>query len=439
MKRVAKYRRVSHAEQALHGLSVQAQDLTLTKWAAENGVEFVGDYVDEGISATTLKRPGLQRLLDDVRAGGIDLIVFTKLDRWFRSVKHYYKIQEILDENNVAWKTILEDYDTETASGAFRVNIMLSVAENEARVTSERIKEVFKYKISKGEAVTGAQPYGYMIGADKKPAIDPLRKPVVEFIFKNYLQTNHLKQTLFEAQKLDPSLTLKIVRSSLLDEKYTGYYNGRPDYYPPYISWNEHLAVKEALGKNVKSNRAGRTFLFSGLLVCPLCGKKLGGNFCNPQKNEGYYLYRCPNNRINKTCGFNQVVNEAKLEPKLLHVAREKYDKKLRIEEITAEDEETIVAEEVKAEIERLGIMFRKGRIDEETYDAECDKLEDLLKSLASPKKLNQSAETVVAENFEELYDDMTKDERKQFWRGILRTLTVYPKDDYRIEADWRD
>lgn len=440
MKRIAKYRRVSHAEQALHGLSIEAQGLTLDKWAEDNGVEYIGDYVDEGISATTLKRPGLQRLLDDIRAGQIDLVVFTKLDRWFRSVKHYYKIQEILDEHNVGWQAILEDYDTVTASGAFRVNIMLSVAENEARVTSERIKEVFKYKLSRGEAVTGAQPYGYIIGPDKRPRIDPLRQHVVEYIFRNYQATNQLKQTLFGAQKLDPSIGIKTVRNALLDEKYTGYYNGKPDYYPPYITYAEHLEMKEAVTKNVKTNRAGRVFLFSGLAVCPDCGRKMGGNFCNPQKdNRGYYMYRCPGHRIEKVCDNNAIVNEGKLEDKLLEIAKEKYDKQLLISEITEDDPDTVVADEVKEEIDRLGIMFRKGRIDEKTYDEECEKLETLLKSLDSPKTPNQAAETIVAENFCELYEDMTKAERKQFWRGLIHTLKVWPRDDYRLEVVWKD
>ena len=81
----------------------------------------------------------------------IDLIIFTKLDRSFRSVRDNHAVQAILDKNNVVWRAILEDYQTETADGRLKVNIMLSVAENEADRTSERIKFVFANRVKNGE------------------------------------------------------------------------------------------------------------------------------------------------------------------------------------------------------------------------------------------------------------------------------------------------
>ena len=81
-----------------------------------------------------------------MRAGKIDIVVFTKLDRWFRNIAEYYKVQEVLETHNVNWKTIHEDYDTSTASGRLKINIMLSVAQDEADRTSERIKAVFDSK-----------------------------------------------------------------------------------------------------------------------------------------------------------------------------------------------------------------------------------------------------------------------------------------------------
>jgi len=117
VQRVALYIRVSTEKQKLHGLSVEAQTAALDAWAKSVGVAVAGHYVDAGISARKKadKRPALQRLLQDVREGRIDLIVFTKLDRWFRNVGEYYKVQEILDDHKVAWRAIHEDYETATA------------------------------------------------------------------------------------------------------------------------------------------------------------------------------------------------------------------------------------------------------------------------------------------------------------------------------------
>ena len=110
-------------------------------------------YIDDGVSAVKLaKRLELQRLLEDVRQNKIDLILFTKLDRWGRSVRIYHKIQEILESHDVIWKAIDEDYETQTSAGKFKVNIMMSVAQQERDRCSERIKDVFEYKIKNGEA-----------------------------------------------------------------------------------------------------------------------------------------------------------------------------------------------------------------------------------------------------------------------------------------------
>ena len=108
--------RVSTDEQALHGDSLQAQEEALVEYANENNMKIHKVYRDAGFSArkAVLKRPAMLELLEDVKAGKIDLILFTKLDRWFRNIKEYYKIQEILERNKVVWKAILEDYSTQT-------------------------------------------------------------------------------------------------------------------------------------------------------------------------------------------------------------------------------------------------------------------------------------------------------------------------------------
>ena len=118
MNRVFLYVRVSTEEQAIHGLSIEAQSASLKEWAKRGGYRIVDTYIDAGISARkpASKRPELQRLLEDIRAGKGDLVVFTKLDRWFRNISEYYKVQEVLEKHRVDWKTIQEDYDTTTAA-----------------------------------------------------------------------------------------------------------------------------------------------------------------------------------------------------------------------------------------------------------------------------------------------------------------------------------
>ncbi|MGC7990893.1 recombinase family protein, partial [Salmonella enterica] len=87
--------------------------------------------------------------------------LFTKLDRWFRNLRHYLNIQEILDKNNVTWLAVTQPFfNTETAMGRSFVNQSMGFAELEAQMTSERIRAVFDNKIRKGEVVSGKVPLG---------------------------------------------------------------------------------------------------------------------------------------------------------------------------------------------------------------------------------------------------------------------------------------
>lgn len=151
--RIALYARVSTEEQSLHGLSIDAQLAALRNYAPDA----VGEYVDSGVSGRLpiKKRPELQRLLRDIEAGKIDLVAFTKLDRWTRNIREYYKAQDILDAHHVAWKAIHEDYGTQTAAEILKTNIMLAVGQDESLRTSERVKAVFEDKRRKGLAVNG--------------------------------------------------------------------------------------------------------------------------------------------------------------------------------------------------------------------------------------------------------------------------------------------
>ena len=104
--RCALYPRVSTEEQFIHGLSMAAQIQDLTDYANRMGYKIVGIYPDEGVSARKpiSKRPALLRLLKDVEEGKIDIILVTKLDRWFRNIKEYQITEEILQRNHCYWE-----------------------------------------------------------------------------------------------------------------------------------------------------------------------------------------------------------------------------------------------------------------------------------------------------------------------------------------------
>ena len=218
--RVAAYPRVSTEEQKRHGLSIEAQTEALQAWADQHHLKISRFYNDAGNSARKPyhKRPAMVELLADVEAGKVDLIIFTKLDRWFRNVGEYYKVQEILDAHHVAWKAIHEDYDTTTASGRLKINIMLSVAQDEADRCSERIKAVFAAKRERLEPVTGHVPFGYKIEG-KRIVKDPDLEAAVDLFFSSFLQLRSVEKSRSAVQaQFGVSLSYQLADAMLRKE-----------------------------------------------------------------------------------------------------------------------------------------------------------------------------------------------------------------------------
>ena len=183
MKRAALYIRVSTDEQARHGLSLGEQRADLERYANAHHYAVVGIYADEGSTARKAlsRRKELQRLLDDVRADKIDIILFKCLDRWFRNIRDYYKVQDILDAHHVDWECTQERYNTTTTNGRLMLNIKLSVAQNESDQTSDRIKYVNEGKMKRKEALSGSKIYGYDLRGTHY-AVNPAEATVVRLL-----------------------------------------------------------------------------------------------------------------------------------------------------------------------------------------------------------------------------------------------------------------
>ena len=196
--RAAIYIRVSTEEQHLNGLSLPAQKKALTEFAERNGYHITDYYADEGISARKpMKyRKGLLRLLEDVKRDKLDMILVTKLDRWFRNIKDYNITEEILRAHDCHWKTIYENYDSSTANGQMVINIMLSVNQAECDRTSERIRAVLDYKRSIGEVTSGrCACYGYKV-VNNRLIKDMAVSPIIEDAYAHYLSCYSIRSTI---------------------------------------------------------------------------------------------------------------------------------------------------------------------------------------------------------------------------------------------------
>ena len=165
--KVVGYVRVSTTEQATDGVSLAAQKQKLSLYAELHDLDLVEVIEDAGVSAKTIKRPGLQRALEMLANGEADGLAVVKLDRLSRSVKDW---NVLIDKHfgEKAGKSLLsvsDSIDTRTAAGRLVLNVLMSVSQWEREAIGERTRDALQHKKSKGERV-GTIPYGYTLADD---------------------------------------------------------------------------------------------------------------------------------------------------------------------------------------------------------------------------------------------------------------------------------
>lgn len=427
MKRVALYIRVSTEEQALHGDSIEAQKQALIEYAEKNKYKIIDCYIDDGFTATTLKRPNLQRLLQDVREDKIDLIIFTKIDRWSRGVRNYYKIQDTLDTHKVDWKTIFENYDTSTAAGQLHINIMLSVAENESAVTSERIKVVFKNKIKNKEVITGKVPKGYKI-ENKKLVIDKETVHIVEAIFSHFEIHQSKRSTMnFIRDEIGVNLSYKTISNILSNSLYKGEYKGVIDYCPSIIAGKRFDKIQTLLKRNISTNTSNRIYLFSGLLVCSHCNHNLGG-FNTKHNNKFFFNYRCNYNYYRKLCDNNRCISEKKIEKKIIEqfkIQLHDYIVDCEIKKNKKPKKSNKV--EIENKIKKLNDLYINDFITLEEYKQKHEFYKSkIIEDENSKEDFNiETYKEMLNINFEENYDKLDREEKRAFWRSFIKEIKI--------------
>jgi DNA invertase Pin-like site-specific DNA recombinase len=150
-------------------------------------------YDDGGYSGGSTDRPDLQRLLDDIRARKIDVIVVYKVDRLTRSLADFAKLVELFDAHGVSFVSVTQQFNTTTSMGRLTLNVLLSFAQFEREVTSERIRDKIAASKRKGLWVGGTLPLGYEM-KDGKIAIVEEEAELVRWIFRRYLELGSVNE-----------------------------------------------------------------------------------------------------------------------------------------------------------------------------------------------------------------------------------------------------
>ena len=201
--RCAIYTRVSTdqgLEQDFNSLDAQREaSEAYIKSQAHEGWRLIRDHYDDGgYSGGSMDRPALQKLLADVQARRIDVIVVYKVDRLTRSLADFAKLVELFDKHEVSFVSVTQSFNTTTSMGRLTLNVLLSFAQFEREVTGERIRDKIAASKKKGMWMGGVVPLGYRVEGRALHIVED-HAEIVRSLFRRYLEAGsvvRLKQQL---------------------------------------------------------------------------------------------------------------------------------------------------------------------------------------------------------------------------------------------------
>ena len=239
-------------------------------------------YDDGGISGATLERPALKRLLRDVEAGLVDVVVVYKIDRLSRSLTDFSRLVEVFEANSVTFVSVTQSFNTTTSMGRLTLNILLSFAQFEREVIGERIRDKFAASRRKGMWMGGNVPLGYRV-ENRKLLIHEDEAATVRMIFERFLQIGSatmLARTLNAEGVTSRNRASRSTRAALQAAQQPGLHRrGRPQgqSYPgehqAIISrdlWDKvRSIIAESPSKRAGQSRRQTPALLKGLIFAP--------------------------------------------------------------------------------------------------------------------------------------------------------------------------
>jgi DNA invertase Pin-like site-specific DNA recombinase len=165
-------------------------------------------YDDGGFSGGSTDRPALQRLLEDVRTGKVQIIVVYKVDRLTRSLADFAKLVELFDAHGVSFVSVTQQFNTTTSMGRLTLNVLLSFAQFEREVTAERIRDKIAASKRKGLWVGGMVPLGYELKEGKLLIVEH-EADLVRSIFQRYLELGSVNRLVIELRKRNATSKLR--------------------------------------------------------------------------------------------------------------------------------------------------------------------------------------------------------------------------------------
>jgi len=287
---------------------------------SQEDMEVFKVYSDPGFTGANLERPGLQQMLHDLEIASATsrprndkfIVIVYKMDRLTRSPRDFYQLIELFEKHNVDFISVTERFDTSTPSGRLLRNIMLTFAQFERELSSERTKDKMLQRANKGMWNGGIVPFGYKV-ENKKLVVSKKESDIIKNIYALYISTGSLAKTSAPHKDFcTKSSTHYILRNIIYTGKikYAGkVYQGEHE---PIIT-EEMFDLAQSIHKNRKRTlRLYKSYSLGGLLKCSECGTFMTPCHTNKRNNNKlhrYYYYRCTTTlkKVWDSCATKQV------------------------------------------------------------------------------------------------------------------------------------
>ena len=317
-KRCAVYCRVSSDErldQEFNSIDAQkeAAHAYIASQRAEGWIPVADDYDDPGYSGGNTDRPALKRLLADIERGLIDIVVVYKIDRLTRSLADFAKMVDVFDLHDVSFSAVTQQINSATSMGRLMLNVLLSFAQFEREVTSERIRDKIAAAKRKGMWMGGVPSIGYDV-VNRQLVVNDAEAAVVRRIFEEMLTIGSPTQiaanltaegittkawTTQEGQtrsgtRIDKKYLHKLLRNRIYLGELSHKGNWYPGAHPPIIDralWDKVHAVlaKDSHARSVETKIRSRTdALLRGLLYAP-SGERMYPTYSSKRGHKYHY------------------------------------------------------------------------------------------------------------------------------------------------------
>lgn len=328
------YVRVSTEEQRDYGYSIDGQIRELKDYCKRKNYVIVDIYNDAGHSAKDLKRPNMERMLDDIEKSVIDVVVAIKVDRLTREGYDGHWFLKYCKENDCAIDLLYENYDINTPNGEMLYGMNVLFAQRERREIAGRTKRGMEEAVRQGKYPSRA-PYGYQKDEDSTLIPDPITSLVVKDIYSMYL---------------NGMSSAGIMDKLKYDNRYTDYFSIRPHtiigiiknpVYKGDLIWghtkrkkeeilnfeNHHIPLvskevwekaQDQIIRNTNGGYGEKVHIFRGIIKCPKCHQPMSNYFSRKHKGKRikltYYL-TCHNRNCED---YKKLYNTGKIERELL-------------------------------------------------------------------------------------------------------------------------